>query len=138
MPYPFVICTPSPLVGDKLGSPIRTVGITAYHSQNSGIDLLYIRCSEYVLYVLYACKRIQLASPAESGMTIILERLCISPTGAIRQGGGPPYMQQDCYDMEVGENRVRVFYGTEKREGERLEIYGRDISPCNSHRVSDL
>jgi hypothetical protein len=21
-----------------------------------------------------------------------------------------------CYDMEVGENRVRVFYGTEKRE----------------------
>jgi len=30
---------------------------------------------------------------------------------------------QYCYDMEVGENRVRVFYGTEKREGERLEIY---------------
>jgi hypothetical protein len=26
--------------------------------------------------------------------------------------------------MEVGENRMRVFYGTEKREGERLEIYG--------------
>jgi len=25
--------------------------------------------------------------------------------------------------MEVGENRVRVFYGTEKREAERLEIY---------------
>jgi len=23
-----------------------------------------------------------------------------------------------CYDMEVGENRVRVFYGTEKRERE--------------------
>jgi len=43
-----------------------------------------------------------------------------------------------CYDMEVGENRVRVFYGTEKREGEKLEIYGRDVSPCSSHRVSDL
>jgi hypothetical protein len=34
-----------------------------------------------------------LASPAESGMTIILERLCISPTEAIRQGDRP-YMQQ--------------------------------------------
>jgi len=40
--------------------------------------------------------------------------------------------------MEVGENRVRVFYGTEKREGERLEIYTRGISPCSSNRVSDL
>jgi hypothetical protein len=25
--------------------------------------------------------------------------------------------------MDVGENRVRVFYGTEKREGERLDLY---------------
>jgi hypothetical protein len=48
------------------------------------------------------------------------------------------YSNSRCYDMEAGENRVRVFYGTEKREGERLEIYERDISPCNSHRVSDL
>jgi hypothetical protein len=40
--------------------------------------------------------------------------------------------------MKVGENRVRVFYGTEKREGEKLEIYGRDIIPYSSHRVSDL
>jgi hypothetical protein len=38
---------------------------------------LYTRYSEYVLYVSYACMRTQLASPAESGMTIILERLCI-------------------------------------------------------------
>jgi len=38
---------------------------------------LYTWYLEYVLYVLYACMRIQLASPAESGMTIILERLCI-------------------------------------------------------------
>ena len=36
--------------------------------------------------------RTQLASPAESGLTIILERLCISPTEAIRQGD-KPYMQ---------------------------------------------
>jgi hypothetical protein len=43
-----------------------------------------------------------------------------------------------CYDTEVGENRVRVFYGTEKREGERLEIYTGGISPCSSDRVSDL
>jgi hypothetical protein len=43
-----------------------------------------------------------------------------------------------CYDMEVGENRVRVFYGTEKREGERLEIYTGGISPCSRDRVSDL
>jgi len=43
-----------------------------------------------------------------------------------------------CYDMEVGENRVRVFYGTEKKEGERLEIYTGGISPCSSDRVSDL
>jgi len=28
------------------------------------------------------------------------------------------YFEYNCYDMEVGENRVRVFYGTEKREGE--------------------
>ena len=43
-----------------------------------------------------------------------------------------------CYDMEVGENRVRVFYGTEKRERERLEIYTGGISPCSRDRVSDL
>jgi hypothetical protein len=35
--------------------------------------------------------QLSLASPAEDGMTIILERLCISPTEAIRQG--KPYMQ---------------------------------------------
>jgi hypothetical protein len=40
--------------------------------------------------------------------------------------------------MEVGENRVRVFYGTEKKEGERLEIYTGGISPCSRDRVSDL
>jgi hypothetical protein len=40
--------------------------------------------------------------------------------------------------MEVGENRMRVFYVTEKREGEKLEIYGRDISPCSTHHVSYL
>ena len=38
---------------------------------------LYKRYPEYVLYVSYACMRTQLASPAESRMTIILERLCI-------------------------------------------------------------
>jgi hypothetical protein len=37
-----------------------------------------------------------------------------------------------CYDIEVGENRVRVFYGTEKREGERVEIYTGGIGPCSS------
>jgi len=47
-------------------------------------------------------------------------------------------LPQIVYDMEVGENRVRVFSGIEKREEERLEIYGRDINPCSSHRVSDL
>ena len=36
--------------------------------------------------------QLSLASPAEPGMTIILERLCISPTEAIRQGD-KPYMQ---------------------------------------------
>jgi hypothetical protein len=39
--------------------------------------------------------------------------------------------------MEVGENNVRVFYGTEKREGERLEIYTGGISPCSRDHVSD-
>jgi len=43
-----------------------------------------------------------------------------------------------CYDIEVVENRVHVFYGSEKREVEILEIYGRDISPGSSHCVSDL
>jgi hypothetical protein len=40
--------------------------------------------------------------------------------------------------MEVGENRVRISYGTEKRKGKRLEIYTGGISPCSSDRVSDL
>jgi len=39
-------------------------------------------------------------------------------------------MTTDSYDMEVGENRVRVFYSKEKREGERLEIYTGGISPA--------
>jgi hypothetical protein len=34
--------------------------------------------------------------------------------------------------MEVGENSMLAFYGTQKREGERLEIYTRGISPCSS------
>jgi hypothetical protein len=33
--------------------------------------------------------------------------------------------------MEVGENRVHVLYGTEKREGERLQIYtGLALAPA--------
>jgi len=47
--------------------------------------------------------RTQLASLTESGMTIILGRICISPTEAIRQGGGP-YMQQ----LEFCELRVII------------------------------
>jgi hypothetical protein len=40
-----------------------------------------------------------------------------------------------CYDMEVGENRVRVFYGTEKREKEKDSRYIQEASapaaePC--------
>jgi hypothetical protein len=85
--------------------------------------ILYTRYSEYVLYVLYACMRTQLASPAESGMTIILGRLYISPTEAIRQGDRP-YMQ---HLLRYGKNRVG--YGTETREGRKLEIYTGDISP---------
>jgi len=61
--------------------------------------ILYIRYSEYVLY---ACVRTQLASPAESGMTIILERLCISPTEAIRQGDRA-YMQHHFSIPAVGQ-----------------------------------
>jgi len=53
---------------------------------------LYMRYSESVLFVLYACMRTPLASAAESGMIIISEWLCISPTEAIRQGD-KPYMQ---------------------------------------------
>jgi hypothetical protein len=52
--------------------------------------LVYIQNSEYVLY---ACMRTPLASPAEAGNTIIIERLCISRTEAICQGD-KPYMQQ--------------------------------------------
>jgi len=33
-----------------------------------------------------------------------------------------------CYDMEVGENRVRVFYGTEKREKEKDFKYIQEAS----------
>jgi hypothetical protein len=43
--------------------------------------------------------------------------------------------EPSCYDMEVGENRVRVFYGTEKREKEKNSRYIREASapaaePC--------
>jgi hypothetical protein len=31
------------------------------------------------------------------------------------------YLHHTCYDMDVGENRVRVFYGTEKREGKEKD-----------------
>jgi hypothetical protein len=57
-----------------------------------------------------------------------------SPTEAHKPySGGDPYMEHvNSYDMEVGENRVHVFYGTEKREGERLEIYTGGIGPCGS------
>jgi len=55
-----------------------------------------------------------------------------------RESGGPvggrrcrSALRVECYEMEVGENRVRVFYGTEKREGERLEIYTGGIGPCS-------
>jgi len=41
--------------------------------------------------------------------------------------------------MEVRENCEGVFYGTEKREGERLEIYTGGIGSCSSTvYVSDL
>ena len=35
---------------------------------------------------------------------------------------------------------MRVFYGTEKREGERLEIYGRDIAPAAApvYQISNI
>jgi len=41
----------------------------------------------------------------------------------------------DCYGMEVRENRVRVFYGTEKREKEKNSRYIQEASapaaePC--------
>ena len=45
----------------------------------------YIRHSEYALY---ACMRTQLASPAQSAMTIILRRLCISPAEPISRISG--------------------------------------------------
>jgi hypothetical protein len=32
-------------------------------------------------------------------------------------------LRQSCYDMEVGANRVRVFYGTEQREKEKDSRY---------------
>jgi len=34
----------------------------------------------------------------------------------------------DCYDMEIGENRVHVFYGTEKREKEKDSRYIQEAS----------
>jgi hypothetical protein len=33
------------------------------------------------------------------------------------------HMQHTCYDIEVGENRVRAFYGTENREKEKDSRY---------------
>jgi hypothetical protein len=41
--------------------------------------------------------------------------------------------------MKAEENCVRVFYGTEKREGkEKDSKYTGGISPCSSDHVSDL
>jgi len=50
-------------------------------------------------YALSSYLQLSLASPAEYGMNIILERLCISPTEAIRQGD-KPYMQQ-CWRKQI-------------------------------------
>jgi len=35
-----------------------------------------------------------------------------------------------CYDMEVGENHVRIFYGTEKREGTEKDSRYMDETPA--------
>jgi hypothetical protein len=40
--------------------------------------------------------------------------------------------------MEVGENRVGVFYGTEKRVKEKNSRYIREASAQQQNRVSDL
>jgi hypothetical protein len=37
---------------------------------------------------------------------------------------------KNCYDMEVGENRVRGFYGTEKREGTDLRYIQEASAPA--------
>jgi hypothetical protein len=34
------------------------------------------------------------------------------------------------YDIAVGVTSKHVFYGTEKKEGERLKIYSEGICPC--------
>jgi hypothetical protein len=64
--------------------------------------------------------------------------VCVSPAGLNHNQSLGPQGLPGCYDMEVGENRVRVFYGIERRERERLEIYTGGISPCSRDRVSDL
>ena len=57
-----------------------------------------------------------------------------------------------CYTMEVGENRVRVFHGTEKREKEKDSRYIQEasapvavtvyefcnMSPAHVHNVTGL
>ena len=50
-------------------------------------------CSMHACAPCWHVQRMSLASPAESGMTIILERSCISPTEAICQRDRP-YMKQ--------------------------------------------
>ena len=39
-----------------------------------------------------------------------------------------PALATQCYDMEVGENRVRIFYSTEKREKEKDSRYIQEAS----------
>jgi hypothetical protein len=38
------------------------------------------------------------------------------------------YSNDSCYDMEVGESRVHVFYGTKKREKEKDSRYIQEAS----------
>jgi hypothetical protein len=45
--------------------------------------------------------------------------------------------RSSCYGMEVGENCVRVFYGTEMRE-EKDSRYIQEALVLQQHRVSDL
>jgi hypothetical protein len=43
-----------------------------------------------------------------------------------------------CDNIDFGENHVHEFYDTEKREGEKVEIYTEGIIPCSLDRILDL
>jgi len=71
----------------------------------------------------------QLASPAEPGMTIILERLCLSPTEAIYQGD-KQYMQHSPLVLRSVEQEKQTNKQTNEDDAQLVIPIVGSLKPC--------